>query len=343
MSLPAVSARSRPTVFPCSISLCDNVYFVADSNHGFKMIGVGALVAEELCGKPSKSTGAVPLLARYEKGELHPVSNSPVPVELRTNGTIRNSRVVLGNLAAQATSRTNQEETHDRPRSNVLTPPVVPIWSSRSAKKSTSSASPTFITSSFRSPAASSAKGFPPITGSAPRREAFQLVYGSTANLFIDRHGDYIGYGPEAMELVGIPGSGNVLFSCHGISAWRVFSVPATATARNARTQACCAHLRLSRKPEALSSSEFQEKYKMDFRVGTEPEMMWLKRGADGKPDGGFSNPYCYHIDQFESLRPVFMQGHRILPRDGAGHDPGRPRGRARSAGAELDVRRRVA
>ena len=33
----------------------------------------------------------------------------------------------------------------------------------------------------------------------------FQLVYGSTANLFIDRHGDYIGYGPEAMELVGIP------------------------------------------------------------------------------------------------------------------------------------------
>ena len=24
----------------------------------------------------------------------------------------------------------------------------------------------------------------------------FQLVYGSTANLFIDRHGQYIGYGP---------------------------------------------------------------------------------------------------------------------------------------------------
>ena len=25
-------------------------------------------------------------------------------------------------------------------------------------------------------------------------------------------------------------------------------------------------------------------------------------------PDGGFSNPYCYHIDQFESLRPVFLK-----------------------------------
>jgi glutamine synthetase len=36
--------------------------------------------------------------------------------------------------------------------------------------------------------------------------------------------------------------------------------------------------------------------------------MMWLKKGADGLPDGGFSKPNCYHIDQFESLRPVFMK-----------------------------------
>ena len=37
------------------------------------------------------------------------------------------------------------------------------------------------------------------------RRKGFQLVYGATANLFVDRHGEYIGYGPEAAELVGIP------------------------------------------------------------------------------------------------------------------------------------------
>ena len=36
--------------------------------------------------------------------------------------------------------------------------------------------------------------------------------------------------------------------------------------------------------------------------------MMWLKRGEDGMPAGGFSKPYCYHIDQFESLRPVFLR-----------------------------------
>jgi glutamine synthetase len=36
--------------------------------------------------------------------------------------------------------------------------------------------------------------------------------------------------------------------------------------------------------------------------------MMWLKRDENGKPAGGFSSTYCYHIDQFESLRPVYMK-----------------------------------
>jgi hypothetical protein len=30
----------------------DNVYVIADSNHGYKMIGVGELVARELLGAP---------------------------------------------------------------------------------------------------------------------------------------------------------------------------------------------------------------------------------------------------------------------------------------------------
>ena len=53
---------------------------------------------------------------------------------------------------------------------------------------------------------------------------------------------------------------------------------------------------------------EFQNKHGLQLRMGTEPEMMWLKRGEDGKPAGGFSKPFCYHIDQFESLRPVYMK-----------------------------------
>src|SRR6188472_27421 len=35
--------------------------------------------------------------------------------------------------------------------------------------------------------------------------KGFQLVYGATMNLFLNRRGEYLGYGPEAAELVGIP------------------------------------------------------------------------------------------------------------------------------------------
>jgi glutamine synthetase len=46
----------------------------------------------------------------------------------------------------------------------------------------------------------------------------------------------------------------------------------------------------------------------LHLRHGCEPEMMWLKKGENGLPSGGFSKPNCYHIDQFESLRAVFMR-----------------------------------
>ena len=48
-------------------------------------------------------------------------------------------------------------------------------------------------------------KGIPAAHWSSVAVKGFQLVYGATANLFIDRHGQYIGYGPEAAELVGLP------------------------------------------------------------------------------------------------------------------------------------------
>ena len=48
-------------------------------------------------------------------------------------------------------------------------------------------------------------KGIPADHWERIAERGFQLVYGSTANLFVDRHGNYIGYGPEAWELVGIP------------------------------------------------------------------------------------------------------------------------------------------
>jgi glycine/D-amino acid oxidase-like deaminating enzyme len=67
-----------PDNFPVFDRFCDNVFVIADSNHGYKMIGVGELVAKELAGDRQELLEPF-RFARYAKGELHPVSNSPYP------------------------------------------------------------------------------------------------------------------------------------------------------------------------------------------------------------------------------------------------------------------------
>ena len=67
-----------PDNFPVFDTFCDNAYFIADSNHGYKMIGVGALVAKELLGETQALLEPF-RWSRYAEGKLHPVSNSPYP------------------------------------------------------------------------------------------------------------------------------------------------------------------------------------------------------------------------------------------------------------------------
>ena len=134
----------------------------------------------------------------------------------------------------------------------------------------------------------------------------FQLVYGSTANLFTDRHGNYIGYGPESSELVGIPDAETFVQLPWEKRIGRVFCT----CFRNREepenpgaflTSDCRGNLR-------RTQEQFTADHGLEMRAGTEPEMMWLKKGADGRPDGGVTRPFCYHIDQFETLRPVVLQ-----------------------------------
>ncbi|MFW6183281.1 MAG: NAD(P)/FAD-dependent oxidoreductase [Chloroflexota bacterium] len=64
--------------FPVFDYMRPNVYVIADSNHGYKMIGVGKEVARVLLGE--KSSVLHPFrFARYEEGDLHPTSSSPFP------------------------------------------------------------------------------------------------------------------------------------------------------------------------------------------------------------------------------------------------------------------------
>ncbi|NJO80940.1 MAG: glutamine synthetase, partial [Cyanobacteria bacterium RM1_2_2] len=149
-------------------------------------------------------------------------------------------------------------------------------------------------------------KGVPADHWETIAERGIQLVYGATANLFLDRHRNYIGYGPEAAELVAIPDPDTF---CQLPWDKRVARVYCTCFRNREEeidpgtylTSDCRGNLR-------RIHAEFQQTHGLQLRHGCEPEMMWLKKGADGQPVGGVTKPNCYQIDQFEELRPVFLR-----------------------------------
>jgi len=64
--------------FPVFDYLRPNLYAILDSNHGYKMIGVGREVASVLLGGHSRLLYPF-RFERFETGDLHPVSSSPYP------------------------------------------------------------------------------------------------------------------------------------------------------------------------------------------------------------------------------------------------------------------------
>ncbi len=152
-------------------------------------------------------------------------------------------------------------------------------------------------------------KGVPADHWESIADKGFQLVYGSTANLFTDRNGDYIGYGPEARELVGLPEPDTFCQLPWDPKVGRVFCTLFRGREEeddpgSALTSDCRGNLK-------RIHAEFEQDFDLHLRVGCEPEMMWLKTDADGKPSvEGMTKPFCYHIDQFSELQPII---HKVL------------------------------
>ena len=64
--------------FPVFDYFRPNLYGIFDSNHGYKMIGVGKEVASVLLGEHSRLLYPF-RFERFATGDLHPVSSSPYP------------------------------------------------------------------------------------------------------------------------------------------------------------------------------------------------------------------------------------------------------------------------
>ena len=152
-------------------------------------------------------------------------------------------------------------------------------------------------------------KGIPAAHWENIVNKGFQLVYGSTANLFVDRQGNYIGYGPEARELVGIPEPETFCVFPWDNKTARVFCTLFRGREEEVDggaylTSDCRGNLK-------RLHGQFTEETGLQLRAGCEPEMMWLKLGPDGKPAvEGMTKPYCYHIDQFSELQPLI---HKVV------------------------------
>ena len=127
----------------------------------------------------------------------------------------------------------------------------------------------------------------------------YQLVYGATANLFTDRSGNYIGFGPEESELAAIA----------DLDTFRVLPWDE----RVARVFCDCYDTETGELLDADPRQnlkrvvkEFEDELGLNFLIGIEPEMMWMRRTEDGGAEG-VTKPYCYHIHMFEELRPVLL------------------------------------
>jgi glycine/D-amino acid oxidase-like deaminating enzyme len=67
-----------PDNFPVFDVFKENCYLIADSSHGYKMIGVGKLVAKEIMGEKQELLRPF-RYSRFEEGDLLPESKSPFP------------------------------------------------------------------------------------------------------------------------------------------------------------------------------------------------------------------------------------------------------------------------
>ena len=181
-------------------------------------------------------------------------------------------------------------------------------------------------------------KGIPADHWESIAEKGFQLVYGATMNLFLNRRGEYLGYGPEAAELVGIPEPETFMQL-----PWdkRVARMWCTLFRNREEREEPGAFLTADARGNLRRiHDQFKKDHGLELRHGTEPEMMWLKKGEDGAAERRLFAPLLLSHRPVREPAPRLHAGHRLLPEDGPRHDPGRSRGFARPARAELHLRR---
>ena len=162
--------------------------------------------------------------------------------------------------------------------------------------------------------------------------KGYQLVYGATANLFTDRYGNYIGFGPEESELAAIadldtfevlpwdPRVARVYCDCYDTETGELLDADPRQNLKR------IAH-------------DFEQELGLQFLIGIEPEMMWLRKPEAGEaPEGVTQAVLLPHPPVRGAPSGAHGRG-RVRAGAGPRHELRRPRGRARPARAQLPLR----
>ena len=162
--------------------------------------------------------------------------------------------------------------------------------------------------------------------------KGYQLVYGATANLFTDRAGDYIGFGPEESELAAIadldtfarlpwdPRVARVFCDCYDTETGELLDADPRQNLKRV-------------------VAEFEEELGYSFLIGIEPEMMWLKQERGRRSARRRDQAVLLPHPPVRGTASGAARRGRVRAGARARHELRRPRGRARPARAELPLR----
>ncbi len=139
--------------------------------------------------------------------------------------------------------------------------------------------------------------------------DGLQTWLGGVANVFADRHGNLIGFPPNASELLALPDPETFCQLPWNKRMGRVFCTVfwSREDPEHAEEYLDSDTRGNLRRVEEQFAADHNG---MHMRVGCEPEMLWLKPGEGNEPYLGTTKPYAYHIDQFEQLSDVWLRAY---------------------------------
>ena len=185
-------------------------------------------------------------------------------------------------------------------------------------------------------------KGIPAEHWETNARKGYQLVYGATANLFTDRHGNYIGYGAEEAELVGDRRTSRRSAAAVGPEGGsRLVPVLPRPRGHGDRRAFLTADCRGNLKRIA-GGVRGRDRAPLPGRHRARDDVAQARRRRRSRPSRASRSPTATTSTSSRSSAGDPRRG-RVRPGDGPRHELRRPRGRARPARAQLPLRPRRA